>query len=478
MTASRSVDVVILGAGTAGLNARRGAQSVGASTLLVDPGPFGTTCARVGCMPSKLLIAPAEAAHKARMGARFGFAAPVTVDGRRVMARVRSERDRFVGFVNEDLDALRAADELLVARGEVLDAHTVRAGEVTVHAKALVVATGSRPWVPDAYAHLGPDVLLDNTSLFELEDLPESVLVVGLGVIGLELGQALSRLGVRTTLLGRGGRVGPFSDPAMQQAAAAHFSSVLDLHPSATVRRVERVEGGARVCFVGTDGSERTEVFARVLVATGRRPVLEGFGLERLGLPRDSQGGLVWDPQTAQVADTAVFVAGDASNHRTLLHEASDEGRIAGANAGRFPAVSAAVRRTALSVVFTDPQMALVGDAWRLHSCAHHAAGTVSYENQGRARVMLENHGRVRVYGSRADGRLRGAEILGPAAEHTGHLLSWCIQAGLTVDQILDMPFYHPTVEEGIRTALRDLRANLRAPVRQGVGCDEFASGT
>lgn len=478
MTDTRLVDVAILGAGTAGLNARRGAQSVGASAVLIDPGPFGTTCARVGCMPSKLLVAPAEAAHKARLGAQFGFDAPVTVDRKRVMDRVRSERDRFVAFVNEDLAELRAAGELIVARGEVIDGHTVQAGDTTVCAKALVVATGSRPWVPPAYAALGAEVLLDNAGLFELEELPESVLVVGLGVIGLELGQALHRLGVRTTLLGQGGRVGPFSDPALQRAASDHFSSVLDLHPNAVLRSVERVEEGARVRFVSSSGEERHETFSRVLVATGRRPVLDGFGLERLGLPRDASGRLCWDPQTTQVGDTPVFLAGDASNHRTLLHEASDEGRIAGANAGSHPAVTAAVRRTPLAVVFVDPQMAIVGDAWDLHSCAMHAAGTVHFTNQGRARVMLENHGMARIYGRRSDGRIRGAEVLGPAAEHMGHLLAWAIQAGLTVDQALAMPFYHPTVEEGLRTALRDLRTNLRAPPARGVACAEFSSGS
>lgn len=474
----RTVDVAILGAGTAGLNARRAAESAGATAVMVDPGPFGTTCARVGCMPSKLLIAPAEAVHKAHMGDLFGFSSTVEVDGRAVMARVRSERDRFVGFVQEDIDAHIAAGRLIPARGRILDAHTVQAGDVTLTAKAIVVATGSSPWTPPPFRHLDPSVLLDNEGLFDLDDLPRSVLVVGPGVIGLELGQALHRLGVRVTIVGIGGLIGPFQDPKLKAAAAEIFKAELDLHIDYQLERIEVHEGGGvRCCFIGDDGGHRDELYDKVLMAAGRRPNLRGFGLEELGIVPDELGRVTCDPQTCQVADTNVFVAGDASNHRPLLHEASDDGRVAGANAAEHPRVAAYPRRTPLAVVFTDPQMAIVGDSWRLHNCDDHRVGEVSYHNQGRARVMGENRGLVRIYGRAMDGALRGAEMLGPSVEHTGHLLAWAIQARTTVEAALDMPFYHPTVEEGIRTALRDLRGNLRHRRPRGASCDEFASG-
>lgn len=475
----RTVDVAILGAGTAGLNARRGAETEGASAVMVDPGPYGTTCARVGCMPSKLLIAPAEAVHKASLGEQFGFSATVTVDGARVMDRVRRERDRFVGFVSEDIEEHRQAGRLIPAYGRIVDHNTIQAGEVTVKARSIVIATGSSPWTPPPFRHLSSQVMLDNEGLFNLTDLPESVLVVGPGVIGLELGQALHRLGVRTTIVGIGGIIGPFQDPKIRAAATSIFQSELDLQVDYVLHSIEEVEGvGVRVRFTADDGTERDETYARVLMAAGRRPNTRGFGLEELGYQPDALGRLSCDPQTTQVGDSNLFIAGDASNHRPLLHEASDDGRIAGANAARFPDITAVSRRTALAVVFTDPQMAIVGDSWKLHNCTDHRVGEVSYHNQGRARVMLENRGLVRIYGSRVDGRIRGAEMLGPDVEHTGHLLAWAIQAGLTVEQVLEMPFYHPTVEEGIRTALRDLRKNLRHERPRGTHCDEFQSGT
>ncbi|HWH73533.1 MAG TPA: FAD-dependent oxidoreductase, partial [Methylibium sp.] len=195
----RQVDVAIIGAGSAGLSAGRAARVHTDSVLQIDPGPWGTTCARVGCMPSKLLIAAAEAAHEARHADRFGIAVPeVRVDGRRVMERVRSERDRFVGFVLEDMKALEP-EHLLRGRARFLDAHTLHVdtpdGPLRVEAGRTIIATGSRPVVPaDWRAALG-ERLIVNDDVFDWDTLPRSVAVVGAGVIGLELALALHRLG-------------------------------------------------------------------------------------------------------------------------------------------------------------------------------------------------------------------------------------------------------------------------------------------
>ncbi len=474
---TRTVDVAILGAGTAGLNARRAAESAGADAVMIDPGPYGTTCARVGCMPSKLLIAPAEAVHKAQMGEVFGFEATVKVDGRRVMERVRRERDRFVGFVQGSIDGHLAAGRLIPGRAHFLDPNTLQAGDTRVHARAFVLATGSSPWTPPPFRGLSAARMLDNESLFNLDTLPASVLVVGPGVIGLELGQALHRLGVRVTIVGVGGLIGPFQDPKMRAAAAEIFKAELDLHIDYQLQSVTEGDDGVHISFTGDDGEPRNEVYERVLVAAGRRPNTVGIGLGRLDLGLEEGKPIAFDSHTMQVGDSHLFIAGDANNERPLLHEAADEGRIAGGNAATWPKVGAFPRRTALGVVFTDPQMGVVGDSWRIFNCKAHRVGQVRYEDQGRARVMAENKGIVRLYGHAERGSLDGAELLGPAVEHTSHLLAWSVQQRLTVNQILDMPFYHPTVEEGIRTALQDLRDKLRISAPTGGRCDEFEPG-
>ena len=127
------------------------------------------------------------------------------------------------------------------------------------------------------------------------------------------------------------------------------------------------------------------------------------------------------------------------------------------------------LRRAALGVVFTDPQLAVVGARFVDLAPGTFVVGTVSFENQGRSRVMLRNQGVLHVYADRASGHFVGAEMIGPDAEHIAHLLAWSLQAGMTIAQMLDMPFYHPVVEEGLRTALRDAAAKLGASASAAV---------
>src|SRR5258706_10068017 len=241
MNKNLQVDVAVIGAGTAGLAAYRAARAAGKHVVLVEGGAYGTTCARVGCMPSKLLIAAAEAAHAIERAPGFGVhVGPKRVDGREVMARVRGERDRFVGFVLTGVENLPEADRIR-GHARFVDADTLEVeGGLVIRARSIVIATGSRPSIPPMLADLG-DRLVRNDDVFDWEDLPRSVAVFGPGVIGLELGQALARLGVRVVVLGRGGRVGPITDPYVQRAAIAAFASDFELEPDAHVHTVNRI---------------------------------------------------------------------------------------------------------------------------------------------------------------------------------------------------------------------------------------------
>lgn len=172
------------------------------------------------------------------------------------------------------------------------------------------------------------------------------------------------------------------------------------------------------------------------------------------------------DRHIGQWGQGGVFIAGDVTGDRPLLHEASDAGRIAGDNAARWPEVHHRPRRTPLAVVFSDPQIALAGASHRELTTdgVPFDVGRVSFADQGRSRVMGVNQGALHIYAARGTGRLLGAEMIGPAAEHLGHLLAWSVQRGDTVQQMLDCPFYHPVIEEGLRTALRQLHSDLHLP--------------
>jgi dihydrolipoamide dehydrogenase len=467
------VDVAIIGAGTAGMSAYRSALEHTANVVVIEDGAYGTTCARVGCMPSKLLIAAAEAAHTIAHAGRFGVhGGGLRVDGRAVMQRVRDERDRFVGFVQGAVQ--RWPDEhRLRGRARFIDEHTLDVGGHTrVTAARIVIATGSRPAVPAAWQQALGERLLVNDDVFEWQDLPASVAVVGAGVIGLELAQALHRLGVRTRLVGRSNHVGPLTDPALQDVARQVFAHELPLTLNAHELGLQR-EGNSVLLRLPGQTEER---FDWLLCATGRVPNVDGLGLEQTSLPLAPNGVPVHDRRTGQIGTSSVFLAGDAADERAILHEAADEGRIAGDNAGRWPDVRVRPRRAPLAVVFSDPQLMIAGasHAELLQSGIAFETGAVSFEDQGRSRVMGRNQGALHVYAERGSGRFLGAEMIGPAAEHIGHLLAWSVQRGDTVQQMLDSPFYHPVIEEGLRTALRHLQRALHMgppPVERCLDC-------
>ncbi|ARP90965.1 dihydrolipoyl dehydrogenase [Bordetella genomosp. 9] len=456
-------DVAVIGAGTAGLGAYRAAVAAGKRALIIEGGQYGTTCARVGCMPSKLLIAAAEAAHAAGHGAPFGvhLDGKVRVDGREVMDRVKRERDRFVGFVLEGVENIPAQDKLRGHARFVSDTVLRVDDHTEVHASSVVIATGSTPSVPPPFLALG-DRMVVNDDVFYWDDLPSSVAVFGPGVIGLELGQALARLGVRVRVFGVSGSLGGITDPAVRQSAKKAFQEEFYLDPDARVLETVRDGDQVRVRYVALDNTERTEHFDYALVATGRRPNLGGLALQNTSLKLNAAGVPEYDRTTMQAGDAPIFVAGDANNDLPLLHEAADEGRIAGENAANFPDVKPGRRRAPMAVVFSDPQIAVVGTPYNRLPEGGYVVGEVDFGNQGRSRVMLKNKGRLHVYADRSTGRFLGAEMAGPSVEHLAHLLAWSLQQELTVARMLEMPFYHPVVEEGLRTALRDADAQVR----------------
>ena len=462
--AERNVDVAIIGAGTAGLAAYRAVRQRTESVVLIEGGPYGTTCARTGCMPSKLLIAAADAAHAVREAGVFGVHAEgPRIDGRAVMARLRQHRDRFVGHVVEAIEAF-PRDHRVRGFARFTAPHRLAVGEdgEELEARRIVIATGSEPMIVDDIKGAGSR-LLTSDDLFEIDELPQSVAVFGAGVVGLELAQALHRLGVRVRLFGLGGLVGPLSDPAVVSYACRCLAGAYPFDADAEVRKVREHDSAVEVTFV-EGGQERVERFDRLLAATGRKPLIQGLDLENAGLELGDKGMPVFDRSTMQGGDSHIFIAGDADAALPVLHEAADDGRIAGDNAARFPDVRVHRRRAPLTILFTRPEIALVGEGFEAlgQREVDFAIGEVSFEDQGRATVTNHAAGLLRVYGARRSGKFLGAEMIAPDSEHLAHLLAWALQRELTIQEILDLPYYHPTVEEGLRTALRDLRRNLR----------------
>ncbi|MBY0572666.1 MAG: dihydrolipoyl dehydrogenase [Undibacterium sp.] len=453
------VDVAIIGAGSAGMSAYRAALVHTKQVLVIEDAHYGTTCARVGCMPSKLLIAAAEAAHSAQHAEAFGVQVEsVKVDGVAVMKRVREERDRFVGFVEETVMNWPGAHRLW-GSACFIDAHTLQVGEHTqVRAKQIVIATGSSPRINAEWREAAGDRLIVNDDVFSWQTLPKSVAVLGAGVIALELAQALHRLGVRVRLYGRSQRISSLTDPVLQELALSIFQNECPVTMNASDLQLSR-SGDEIVVTTGT----QQERFQWVLAASGRTPNTQKLALMNAGLRLDEHGVPSFNRYTGQIEDSHIFIAGDVNRDLEILHEATDEGKIAGDNAGRFPNIREHRRRTPLAIIFSDPQVMIAGTehAELIRQGVDFAVGAVSFSNQGRSRVMLKNKGALHLYAERGSGRLLGAEMIGPSAEHLGHLLAWSIQRGDTVSQMLDYPFYHPVIEEGLRTALQAVKRAL-----------------
>lgn len=484
----RHVDIAIIGAGTAGLSAYNAAKKYTDNLLLIEAGTYGTTCAKVGCMPSKLLIAAADCAHAWKAGHVFGvtYAEPV-INGAAVMQRVRNERDRFVGSVVKSVDEF-PADNKLLGRAKFISQNQLSVvspdgQKIQVNAKRIIIATGSSPVIPEFLNAAGSRLLVSD-DVFEWEDLPKSIAIFGPGVIGLELGQALSRLGVKVAVFGKSGELAAIQDPAISEYADREFNREFYLDLKATIENLKTEGDGVAIRYAHRNKGIITEQFDYVLATTGRRPNIDGLDLDKADLALNNQGIPLYNSYTGQCGNSSIYIAGDVSSDVPLLHEAADEGRIAGTNAGRTlrnpDDIRSGVRRVPLSVVFTDPQIASVGhtlDSIRRACPDNYAIGEVNFEDQGRAQVMNKNRGLLRIYAEQGTGLLLGAEMFGPAAEHIAHQLAWVIQLRLTVQQVLDLPFYHPVLEEGVRTALRDLNRKLRLGVVSENTCLDCGPG-
>jgi dihydrolipoamide dehydrogenase len=450
---SKQVDVAIVGAGTAGLTALREVRNRTDNFVLINAGPYGTTCARVGCMPSKALIAAANAFHARTKLDEFGIrgGSGLRADIPAVLRRVRSLRDGFVSGVLKRTEDL--GDRNIAGHARLDGPNRLIVGERVIQASQIVLATGSRAIVPKPWRALGDRVLTSDT-LFEQEDLPLRIGVIGLGPVGVEIAQALARLGIEVYGFVAGKQIAGLSDEKVADAArdilAKEFAISLGT-------RVDVAEAGSGVEVRWEGGSITVD---KVIAAVGRRPNVEGLGLETLGVPLDENGMPEVDPMTMRIGATPVMLAGDANGDTPLLHEAADDGHIAGLNATSEDAIHLS-RRTPLRMVFCDPEVASVGQRVKDLDPQSTLIGEATFAHQGRARIMQQNHGLLRLYAARRDGRLLGAEMAIPAAEHMAHLLALAIGQELTVHDLLRMPFYHPTLEEGLRPALRTIAREL-----------------
>lgn len=453
----REVEVAIIGAGSAGLYAMGQIRKKTDDFVLIDGGELGTTCARVGCMPSKVMIQVAEDFHRRCIFKREGIEGGehLSLNITDAMEHVEDLRDNFVDrTLGNSTDNLNE-NQLIRSYARFLDCNTLETenGE-TIKAKKIIIATGSRPVIPDAWSAFASKIITTD-DIFEMHELPESIAIIGLGVIGLEIGQALHRMGIQVTGIDQQTRIGGIDDDDVNTIAIDTLGKEMPLWLGQAAEITETSDGKLKV-----RAGDNEVVVDKILASMGRRPNTDKLNLEVLGIELGRQDVPTFNPHTMQLADLPIFIAGDVTAEKAILHEAGFEGRVAGYNAMLEKPV-AFKHKTPLAITFCDPNIVSVGASLSELDMNTTAIGEMRLAPVGRALIMGNNKGIIRVYANKSTGKLLGASMISVKGENLGHLLCWSIEMGLTIQDMLKMPFYHPVIEEALQAALYDCKSRL-----------------
>ena len=454
-------DIIIVGAGTAGISAYKEAIKYTSNILIVNQGPWDTTCARVGCMPSKVLISTANRMYDIEHADEVALQVEAHIDRSAVMQHVRQLRDRFTAATLADVDSWDQSHKISGA-AKFINANTIQVNNQHYQAKSFILAVGSTPNMDAEWkAELG-DRYINSDDIFELEQLPKSLAVIGSGVIAIELAQAMTRLGVQTTVFARSQKVGSLSSPQLQPLACKELSQAMNIKFKVLPENIKKSQHGVLISF--TDNVSQTLEVDYVLSATGRSSNLNSLDLTQINPLFKEIRNLPINNRSKQLGEYPIFIIGDAYTQTPVQHEAAVEGKLVVESCLNFPKLKDLKTLIPLSIVFSSPEMAIAGQSYKqlIDENVEFITGYASYERQGRALVLGKNHGAAEVYVDVNTRQLLGAELLVESAEHMGHLLAWIISEKLTVDQILEKPFYHPTLEEGLRSALKHARRQLK----------------
>ncbi len=453
----KEVEVAIIGAGSAGLYCMSQVKRFTDNFVLIDGGELGTTCARVGCMPSKVLIQIAEDFHRRTIFDREGIEGKeyLSINEEDAMEHVQDLRDTFVDMTLSNSTDLLPEDKLIESHVNFIDANTLETSDgEKIRARKIIIATGSRPVVPAAWNDFS-DNILSSDEIFELETLPKSIAIIGLGVIGLEIGQSLNRLGVNVTGIDQQNIISGLDDAEVNKTAIDVIGKELPLWLGNAAKVVQLENGNLQV----SAGDKSVEV-EKIFASMGRRPNIDKLNLESTGLELLDNGVPVFNPQTMQLGTSSIYIAGDCNAEKPVLHEAGFEGRVAGYNIMQNKPI-AFKTKTPLAITFCEPNIVTVGAKLSELNESDIAIGEVKMAPVGRALIMGKNRGLIRLYADKKTGKLLGASMACVKGENLGHLICWCIEMDMTVQQILRMPFYHPVIEEALQAALYNLKSKL-----------------
>jgi len=443
---NQKFDLVVIGAGSGGYAAARTARDLGATVALVDRGPLGGLCILRGCMPSKTLIATGDAAYEVRHAGELGVhSSEPTVDFPAVMARKRAIIQGFIDYRVAGLETF----PLFSGQASFESPHRLRVGDDVLEANAFVIATGSSI-MPPVFPGLAETGYIESDDALELDAPPKSLIVLGGGYVGSELGQFYARIGVPTTIIIRSGQLITDEDPDIGEGLMQYFRDEgIGVETHARVTRVERGDDGRKVVHYLQDGVAKTAAAHEIFYALGRVPTIEGLNLDVAGVKYHNITGIEID-DTLRTSQPHIFAVGDVTGRFALVHIAIQQGEIAARNAVQGASEHIDYSLTKTHTVFTDPQIAIAGETEKelQRAGVRYIVASAPFNDHGKSISIGKTKGFVKMMADPTDGRILGAAILGPNGSDLIHEIIVALYYRSTVFDFVKIPHLHPTLAE------------------------------
>jgi pyruvate/2-oxoglutarate dehydrogenase complex dihydrolipoamide dehydrogenase (E3) component len=451
-------DAIIIGTGQAGPPLAGRLTDAGWRCAIIERQRFGGTCVNYGCTPTKALVASARAAYMARRAADFGvkIAGAVSVD----MAEVKHRKDAIAGRSNESITSyVKDMKNAVVFEDHAVfegDRRLRVAGE-TIEAEKIFINVGARAAIPPIEG-LDEVPYLTNSSLLDLEALPEHLIILGGGYVGVEFAQMYRRFGAAVTIIDHAPRLMGSEDEDVSQEIRAIFEAEgIEIVTGAKVERVARDSHGLRAT-IGVDGKRREIAGSHVLVATGRKPNTEDLGLENTGIETDDKGYVCVDDRL-QTSVEGVFALGDCNGRGAFTHTSYNDHEILAGNLLEGDDRQLSDRFTSYAA-FIDPPFARVGASESELRAAGRKALVACLPMTGvaRARERSETVGFMKILADPHTGHFLGASMLGIRCDEVVHTIIYLMYARATYQDVMRAVPIHPCVAELIPTMLKQLQ--------------------
>ncbi len=459
MSVPEKVDAVVIGAGQAGGPLSTALAASGRRTVLIERVHVGGTCINEGCTPTKTMVASARVAYLARRAAGYGVeTGDVRVNLGRVRERKRAIVESFRGGSERRIRD-SAGLELVYGDGRFTGPRSVAVNGRTFEADLVFINTGGRPAEPDVegIGRVGP---LDSTSIMELDRLPDHLLVLGGGYIGLEFAQMFRRFGSRVTVVQRGKQLLPLEDEDIAaQVLALLRQDGADVLLESQARCASPTAEGARRLVVETPAGERTLVGSHVLLAAGRVPNTDRLGLDAAGIAADPKGFVKVNARL-ETNVPGVYALGDVKGGPAFTHISYDDYRIIRTNLLQGGNATTEARLVPYTV-FIDPQLGRIGLSERearKHGLAYRVA-RMPMSNVARALEMDEARGMMKVLVDPESGRILGAAVLGIEGGELMAMLQLAMMGNMPYDRLRDAVFAHPTLAESFNNLFSSFEA-------------------